>query len=293
MRERTRGNGGLLTLAQIKELDIVDYLLELGFEPDKIRNVDHWYLSPFRNERTASFKVNRNLNRWYDHGLGSGGNLVDFAILFYQCTVCEVVNLFSDYLSFHKPRPQPIPRAMHVTKSPLEILSTGTLSSESLIRYISSRRVFDEIAKQYCRQVNYRVGERRNFALGLQNDSGGYELRNSFTKLASSPKDITTIDVGATTVSVFEGMFDFLSYKTIMSQTVEVRENHVILNSISLFERSRSFLERHSQINLYLDRDAAGFTCSSAAKAISEKYNDASGLYDGFKDLNDWLVSVT
>ncbi|WP_205748312.1 toprim domain-containing protein [Dyadobacter bucti] len=127
----------------------------------------------------------------------------------------------------------------------------------------------------------------------MQNDSGGYELRNSFTKLASTSKDITTIDIGASTVSVFEGMFDFLSYKTIMTQTVEVPENHVVLNSISLFERSRSFLERHSQINLYLDRDTAGLKCSSAAKAISEKYNDASGIYDGFKDLNDWLVSIT
>ncbi|MCE7070581.1 toprim domain-containing protein [Dyadobacter sp. CY327] len=78
-----------------------------------------------------------------------------------------------------------------------------------------------------------------------------------------------------------------------MSQTVEVPKNHVILNSISLFERSRSFLERHSQINLYLDRDTAGLKCSLAAKAISEKYNDVSGLYDGFKDLNDWHVSVT
>ncbi|MCF2518779.1 toprim domain-containing protein [Dyadobacter sp. CY351] len=131
------------------------------------------------------------------------------------------------------------------------------------------------------------------YALGLQNDSGGYELRNSCTKLASSPRDITTIDVGASTVSVFERMFDFLSYKTIMIQTVEVPENHVILNSISLFERSRSFLERHSQINLYLDRDTAGLKCSSVAKGISEKYNDASPLYDGFKDLNHWLISIT
>ncbi|MCE6989557.1 toprim domain-containing protein [Dyadobacter sp. CY323] len=292
MRERARGNDGFLTLAQIKDLDIVDYLLELGYEPNKIRSVDHWYLSPFRNERTASFKVNRNLNRWYDHGIGSGGNLVDFAVLFYQCTVREVLRIFSDYLVFHQPVPRPNPQVLHATNCPLEILSTFKLTSPSLIRYISSRCVFDEIAKNYCRQVNYRIGDRRYFGLGLQNDSGGYELRNSFAKLASAPKDITTIDVGASTVSVFEGMFDFLSYKTIMSQTVETPENHVILNSISLFERSRSFLESHEQINLYLDRDAAGLRCSAAAKEISKKYNDASMLYDGFKDLNDWLISV-
>lgn len=293
MSERAGGNGGLLTLAEIKELDIVDYLLELGYEPHKIRNVDHWYLSPFRNERTASFKVNRNLNRWYDHGIGSGGNLIDFAVLFYQCTAREVVRIFSDYLGFHQPKPRPIPRVMHVTSSPLEILSSSELSSPALIRYISSRCIFEEIAQRFCRQVNYRIGDRRYFALGFQNDSGGYELRNSYSKLASSPKDITTIDVGASTVSVFEGMFDFLSYKTIMTQTVEAPENHVILNSIALFERCRPFLERHEQINLYLDRDTTGLKCSAAAKGISEKYNDASLLYDGFKDLNDWLVRIT
>ncbi|MCF2487731.1 toprim domain-containing protein [Dyadobacter sp. CY347] len=292
MRERTRGNDGLLTLVQIKELDIVDYLLELGFEPDKIRNVDHLYLSPFR---MSGLLHSRSIETLIDGTIMAWGAAGTISILQYsfQCTVREIVNLFSDHLSFHKPRPRPVPRMLHVTKSLLEILSTGTLSSESLVRYISSRCVFDDIAKRYCRQVNYRIGDRRNFALGLQNDSGGYELRNSFTKLASTSKDITTIDIGASTVSVFEGMFDFLSYKTIMTQTVEVPENHIVLNSISLFERSRSFLERHSQINLYLDRDTAGLKCSSAAKAISEKYNDASGIYDGFKDLNDWLVSIT
>ncbi|NIJ52204.1 toprim domain-containing protein [Dyadobacter arcticus] len=291
MSERTRGNEGLITLAQIKELDIVDYLLELGFQPNKIRNVDHWYLSPFRNERTASFKVNRNLNRWYDHGVGRGGNLVDFAVMFYQCTVRQVIDIFSDYLSFYKPRPRPIPRIWNVTQRPIEILSTAELSSKSLIRYVSSRCVFTEVAMRYCKQANYRIGDHRYFALGLQNDSGGYELRNSFSKVGSSPKDITTIDTDASTVSVFEGMFDFLSYKTIMTQTVEAPENHVILNSVSMFERARPFLERHDHINLYFDRDLAGFRCTSSAMAISEKYNDASGLYEGFKDLNEWLIS--
>jgi hypothetical protein len=127
--------------------------------------------------------------------------------------------------------------------------------------------------------------------LGLLNNSGGYDLRNSYSKLASSPKDITTINVGAPTVSVFEGMFDFLSYKTLMKKTVEQSENYVILNSISLFDRARSFLESNYHIDLYFDRDAAGVRCTSTAKDISEKYNDASGMYDGYKDLNEWFAS--
>lgn len=292
MRKRAWENGQLLTLAEIREFDMVDYLLELGFRPVKVRDMDHWYLSPFRNERTASFKVSRKLNRWYDHGLGSGGNLVDFAILLYQCTVREVIKLFSDYQSFHQPTRQSISRTRLTVQCAMQVLSTGALTSRSLIRYISSRCVFEEIANRYCQQVNYKIGDRRYFALGLRNDSGGYELRNSFSKIASSPKDITTINVGASTVSVFEGMFDFLSYKTMIAPTNGEPENHVILNSISLFERSRPFLESHDRINLFLDRDTAGSQCCSAAKRISEKYNDASGMYAGFKDLNDWLISI-
>ncbi len=292
MSERERGSLGLLTLAEIRELDLIGYLSELGFEPVKVHSADHWYLSPLRDERTASFKVNRRLNRWYDHGISLGGNLIDFATIFYQCSVGEVIKIFSDYWSFHKPKILLPSTEKAVVNCPIQILYTGQLTSKTLLDYIFSRSVSPDIARQYCQQVNYQIGDRRYFAIGLLNNSGGYELRNSYSKLASSPKHITTINVGAPTVSVFEGMFDFLSYKTLMRKMAEQPENYVILNSISLFDRARPFLESHYHIDLYLDRDAAGIRCTSTAKDISEKYNDASGMYPGYKDLNEWLKST-
>lgn len=54
-------------------MDMIDYLKTLGFKPEKIRNNDYWYLSPLREEKTASFKVNRKLNAWYDHEVGREG----------------------------------------------------------------------------------------------------------------------------------------------------------------------------------------------------------------------------
>ena len=68
---------------------MVDYLSRLGYQPTKIKNADYWYLSPLRNEKTASFKINRKLNCWYDHGIGKGGNIIDFAILFHNCTISK------------------------------------------------------------------------------------------------------------------------------------------------------------------------------------------------------------
>ena len=49
-------------------------------------------------------------------------------------------------------------------------------------------------------------------------------------------------------------------------------------------------MEKHGQINLYLDRDDAGMKCTAAALKLSTKYQDLSALYVNHKDLNDWLV---
>lgn len=86
-----------------RQLDMVAFLSGLGYEPVKIRNQDYWYLSPLRNEKTPSFKINQRLNRWYDHGMGKGGNLIDFAVLYYRCTVGEFLAILRSNVSFHPP----------------------------------------------------------------------------------------------------------------------------------------------------------------------------------------------
>ena len=92
-----------LSIAEAKEMDMVQYLSLLGYEPSKIRNNDYWYRSPLREEKTPSFKVNRKLNRWYDHGLGKGGNIIDFGIQYYSCSVGEFKKKLDDGFSFQKP----------------------------------------------------------------------------------------------------------------------------------------------------------------------------------------------
>jgi DNA primase len=91
-----------LSLEEAREIDLVNYLTTCEYEPAKTRNNDYWYLSPLRDERTPSFKVNGNLNRWYDHGLGKGGNITDFAILYHNCTVGEFLQKLTGSFSFHQ-----------------------------------------------------------------------------------------------------------------------------------------------------------------------------------------------
>ena len=46
------------------KLDLVEYLFSLGFTPTKIRGNNYWYTSPLRDEKEASFKIDRNKNVW-------------------------------------------------------------------------------------------------------------------------------------------------------------------------------------------------------------------------------------
>src|SRR6478735_4090805 len=82
---------------EANQIDLVDYLYLLGYQAQKIRNQDYWYLSPFREEKAASFKVNRKRNVWYDHGLGKGGGVIEFAVQFFNCNVSEALQKISSF----------------------------------------------------------------------------------------------------------------------------------------------------------------------------------------------------
>ena len=56
----------MISCEEIRKTDMVQYLSRLGFEPKKIVRADYWYLSPLRNEKTPSFKINRSKNCWFD-----------------------------------------------------------------------------------------------------------------------------------------------------------------------------------------------------------------------------------
>src|SRR5690606_5516614 len=132
-----------LSISEAKAIDMVDYLSGLGYQPAKIRNADYWYLSPFRNEKVPSFKVNRKLNCWYDHGLGKGGSIIDFGIELYSCSVGDFLQNLKGDFSFHQPIFQKSERPEKESK--IAILQSAKLTSIPLLRYLEQRRIPVEI----------------------------------------------------------------------------------------------------------------------------------------------------
>ena len=279
------------TCEQAKEIDLVDYLSAMGHLPVKIRGNDYWYLSPLRTEKTASFKVNRYINRWYDHGAGKGGNLIDFAVLYHNCTIKELLQSLQGDFSFHKPVFL-LQSNGKLQNDGIEILSDYLIGSWQLVSYLKERHISCSIAQQYCREVQYRNAGRTYYAIGFKNDAGGYELRNTNFKAGSSPKAITSIERGGREAAVFEGFFDFLSWLVMHDYPEQKPMDFCVLNSLSFFQNARPFLEQHDTIHLYLDNDPAGQNCRNSALQISPQYLDESDLYKGYKDLNEWHVNM-
>ena len=262
---------------EANQIDLVDYLYSLGYQPEKIKNHDYWYLSPLREEKEASFKVNRKKNLWYDHGLGKGGNVVEFAAQFFICNVSEALQKIS---SFHQQKKS----LYSVHKTSLSkhqnffingshedaeagikiITSKQPITDFSLYCYLKKRRINPSIADKYCREVSFELNARIYKTIGFKNSAGGYELRSEFFKGSSSPKYVTYFsNKNANSITVFEGFFDFLNYQTIQEQMLT---NFLVLNSLAFFERSLLLMEKHDKIHLYLDHDEPGRKCTELSQ---------------------------
>lgn len=148
---------------QARQVDIVSYLSSLEHEPAKIRSCNYWYLSPLRQEKIPSFKVNRKLNKWYDFGIGKGGSIIDFAILYNDCKVGEFLQTLKNSFSFHRPVEAVCDTSFAGTKSRIIIVKEKPLTSFTLQRYLNQRRIPMDVAKQFCSEVSYSNKRERIF----------------------------------------------------------------------------------------------------------------------------------
>ena len=278
---------------QAKQIKIVDYLHTLGISPKIIKSNNYWYCSPFRNERLSSFKVDSFKNAWYDHGAGEGGNILDLVMKLHDIpTISGALN----YLSKKSVSASPVDSFsfQQQKNSSIVIRQIKSISNPILIKYITSRKIDLELAEQYCNEVHYQIRDKNYFAVGFKNDNGGYELSYQpencpSIKAASSPKDITTFKNSTDTCLVFEGFWDFLSYLKLKNIT-ESKQSVVVLNSVANLSKAIGFIQFHDNVHTYLDNDDAGRKCLSEIQKLDITVSDQSKKYQGYKDMNDYLV---
>jgi hypothetical protein len=278
---------GRLSFKDINSMDIVDYLASQGIHPSRPeRNGKCWYQSPIRDgDSTASFVVWRRTNTWHDFGTGEGTSLVDLGMKLNRCSALEFLAIMNGPSQIAIPKAK-LSKAQ--VESKLEILEVGALKDDRLLNYIRSRKIPLQVAQQYGVQVRFKIYSEQ-VALGFRNDKGGYELRNSYGKLSSFPKDSTFIDNGSGILDVTEGQFDFYSRVTILKLQKQQFPNFLILNGTGFFDQKIPLMLNHDLVRLFLDMGPGARKFTEKALALSkQKFADESAFYRRHDDLNEW-----
>jgi len=267
-----------------------EVLASLGHLPTKQNEKEAWYLNPFGTETQASFKLDKKLNLWYLHSEGIGGNNTDFMMKYQNTSVKEVLE-WTEKQNFSSFQPQ---NDIHIKKSipNYQITEIKELQNENLKNYLQQRGL-SLIVFPLIKEIHFRLGEKNLYAIGFSNLSGGWELRNSFYKGSLLKKDISVINLNNhqeknKNVVVFEGFLDALSF-------VEMKRffkgDLLVMNSISLLNKTKTHLQNYSEIHLFLDNDRAGEICKNAILESFTEAKNHSEIYLLHKDLNDYLLS--
>ncbi len=285
---------------EANNISIIGFLNSLGIQPARVSANSYWYLSPLRNEKTPSFKVNPVTNRWYDHGISSGGKLVDLGVKILNIDVSDFLSKLADNdpksFSFQKPEA--------IDEVKLEIRKIKPLENTALTSYLKERGISLSIAREFCQEVYYQIKDKNYFAICFKNDSDGLELRNKYMKLCLNKKDITSfIQPDSKKVVMFEGFMDFLTWLKISEPKMgpELKKlSFIVLNSVNQIESAKVKLLSVPGISIeaYFDNDDAGRKCFESLKKDFPSALDKSDLYKGHKDLNemiskDMIVSKT
>ena len=260
-----------------------------------------YFLSPFRGEKEASFTVSRRTNRYRDWGVdvtdkSSGGDIIQLVMSVENVDFKTALkHLMGDYQREEAPKFEPLQEKEELPG--ILVVEERTIEDKSLVSYIQHRGIDIDLCRIYCTEVDVRFPyskkdpEELYTVIGFKNDSGGYEVRNSWMKRSTRPKTIRTIKGRiADEWAVFEGFFDYLS--ALMYFGVEqMRMTSVVLNTTAFLGTLYPFMADNKMNWMYLDRDGTGKKKIIEMKEFGIAHTDCSGIYEGYKDFNEMWVN--
>lgn len=289
-----------MNIQEAKQIRIADYLQSQGYTPVKQQANSLWYKSPLREETEASFKVNTELNQWYDFGLGKGGNIIALAEELYAS---NYVPYLLNKIAEQAPHIRPVSFSFRqqASEPSFQQLEVRELTHPALLRYLQERGIDTELARSECKELHFIHNGKPYFAIGFPNVAGGYEVRNRFFKGCIAPKDISHIRQQGEPREkclVFEGMMDYLSFLTLRMKNCPTMPNldgqdYIILNSVANVSKAIDVLHGYERIHCLLDNDEAGRNAYlELAREFDGHIRDFSDNYNGHKDLNDYLCGI-
>lgn len=245
-----------------------------------------FYFALDRDEKTASLSVNFIKNTAFDFGTGKTYDIISIVQVMNKCSVSDALEYLKKF-NF----PEISKKADEMIENPTyTILKISEVKHPVLVEYLNSRKVLK--FKNLVKEIHYSVNKRNYFGIGFFNNSEGIEVRNKYYKRCLGRKDVTWIKNEKrqnAEIAVFEGFFDYLSYKVIEENISSSNTDFLILNSTSMLFAAEEILKKYEKKSLFLDNDKAGKATMEEIYRRHINVEDCSLLYKDYEDLNEWL----
>ena len=271
---------------EVKEkINIRTVLESFNLSPVKENRKTAFYFALDREEKIPSLSVDFVKNKAFDFGTGKSYDVISIVQQMNQCSVSEALKYLEKFVFSVQKKFQNEEAKL---QKEYKILNVREIQHPALIQYLKSRKVYEQ--KDLVKEIEYDLNGKKYFGVGFFNNSGGVEIRNKYSKICLGKKDVTLVENQSSEICIFEGFFDYLTYKN-LEQKENSNSDYLILNSTAMLFKVEEILKNYDKISLFLDNDANGKFVKSKIQNQYKNVEDCSLIYQKFKDLNEWFCN--
>jgi hypothetical protein len=282
-----------------EQVSLVALLDCLGYQPKKRSGKELKYISMIADSGfKPAFTVNEELGVWYDHGLGKGGNVVDFGLIYWKgLSFPDILERITANAVSQRQKPgsglPQKPRRKRMVRVPYyHIKQVNELGSNPVITaYLKSRGIWT-IAQGKMSEVSYYIEDHKKLqkrfcAVGWKNELGWWEVRNVEFKGCLGHKAMTFVPGDPAGLILFIGYISYLSW---LFDNPGNTKSVLILNSFSLVQAAIRKAREFPMVELYFDRNKAGHQATMDFIEQRPDAVDRTAAFAGYKDYNDKLL---
>ena len=271
---------------EVKEkINIRTVLESFNLSPVKENRKTAFYFALDREEKIPSLSVDFVKNKAFDFGTGKSYDVISIVQQMNQCSVSEALKYLEKFVFSVQKKFQNEEAKL---QKEYKILNVREIQHPALIQYLKSRKVYEQ--KELVKEIEYEVNGKKYFGIGFFNNSEGVEIRNKYSKMCLGKKDVTLVENQSSEICIFEGFFDYLTYKN-LEQKENSNSDYLILNSTAMLFKVEELLRKYQKISLFLDNDDNGELVKSKIQNQYKNVEDCSLIYQKFKDLNEWFCN--
>ena len=280
-------------------VSVLDYFLHLENQGkvryDSKKGHDYFF-------RTDNDKLAVTPTGFYSFYTREGGKILKAVMTLENKSWREALDFLADFSNHYKiesiaERKKQFQTNEENARSAIKIRYSGTPNNEKLLAYFEGRGISKETLQANTQQIHYENNGKKYFGIGMENISGGFEIRNPLAKIKIGRNDISEVKGTKNEMIVFEGMTDLFSFLELQKMSGNSNTRTLVsLNSITNVER---FVSLHKDFDgklfLCLDGDKGG---DLATEKLLQEFSgknikDVRSFYaiseHGNNDLNDYL----